>query len=591
MKNFVKMTLATLTGLLIFGFVASFLFFGIIGAMTTLGEKQPIMPAKAVLTLDLSTLTLDEQTSEPDPMAMIQGTEAPSPVGIFSIVQAIRKAAQDPAVSFIYMKPDGVTGGFAHIEELRKALEDFRLSGKAIVSYTESPNNPSYYLASVSDKIFMTCHEGGMNMLTGISSQMIFLKDILDEVGINVQLIRHGKYKSAGEMFVRSSSSKENMEQNKAMISSIWNSWAEKIAESRGITTESLNDMLNNLELNFPSDFLEKGLVDELITRDELEQKLTALFVAEKFEDVKSISIQDYAALQKNFSLNSKGKVAVVYANGEIIDGDEKKNVAGDRFAEIISKIRKDSTIKAVVLRVNSPGGSVLASEKIKAEIALLQKRMPVVASYGDYAASGGYWISAGCDKIFSNGTTLTGSIGVFSMIPDFGKAIKDKIHVNITQVKSNAHADIYSMMRPLDSKEIAYMQASVENIYDKFTKLVSEGRDMNVERVDEIAQGRVWTGAEALEIGLVDQIGTIQDAITWAALSIDGVSDLGEVTIEEYPKPLTSIEVLLESLGMGEQSIFAGTPFENIISAFSNMSRKDYGKVFARMPFEITLQ
>ena len=591
MKNFVKMTLATLTGLLIFGFVASFLFFGIIGAMTTLGEKQPIMPAKAVLTLDLSTLTLDEQTSEPDPMAMIQGTEAPSPVGIFSIVQAIRKAAQDPAVSFIYMKPDGVTGGFAHIEELRKALEDFRLSGKAIVSYTESPNNPSYYLASVSDKIFMTCHEGGMNMLTGISSQMIFLKDILDEVGINVQLIRHGKYKSAGEMFVRSSSSKENMEQNKAMISSIWNSWAEKIAESRGITTESLNDMLNNLELNFPSDFLEKGLVDELITRDELEQKLTALFVAEKFEDVKSISIQDYAALQKNFSLNSKGKVAVVYANGEIIDGDDKKNVAGDRFAEIISKIRKDSTIKAVVLRVNSPGGSVLASEKIKAEIALLQKRMPVVASYGDYAASGGYWISAGCDKIFSNGTTLTGSIGVFSMIPDFGKAIKDKIHVNITQVKSNAHADIYSMMRPLDSKEIAYMQASVENIYDKFTKLVSEGRDMNVERVDEIAQGRVWTGAEALEIGLVDQIGTIQDAITWAALSIDGVSDLGEVTIEEYPKPLTSIEVLLESLGMGEQSIFAGTPFENIISAFSNMSRKDYGKVFARMPYEITLQ
>ena len=381
MKNFVKMTLATLTGLLIFGFVASFLFFGIIGVMTTLGEKQPIMPAKAVLTLDLSTVTLDEQTSEPDPMAMIQGAETPSPVGIFSIVQAIRKAAQDPAVSFIYMKPDGVTGGFAHIEELRKALEDFRQSGKAIVSYTESPNNPSYYLASVSDKIFMTCHEGGMNMLTGISSQMIFLKDILDEVGINVQLIRHGKYKSAGEMFVRSSSSKENMEQNKAMISSIWNSWAEKIAESRGITTDRLNDMLNNLELNFPSDFLEKGLVDELITRDELEQKLTALFVAEKSEDVKSISIQDYAALQKNFSLNSKGKVAVVYANGEIIDGDDKKNVAGDRFAEIISKIRKDSTIKAVVLRVNSPGGSVLASEKIKAEIALLQKRMPVVAS------------------------------------------------------------------------------------------------------------------------------------------------------------------------------------------------------------------
>ena len=591
MKNFVKMTLATLTGLLIFGFVATFLFIGTIGAITALGDTQPIMPSKAMLKLDLSTITLDEQTSEPDPMALLQGMEAPSPVGIFSIAQAIRTAAYDPAVQFIYMQPDGVTGGFAHIEELRKALVDFRQSGKAIVTYTENPNNSSYYLASVSDKIFMTCHDGGMNMLTGISSQMLFLKDILDKVGINVQLIRHGKYKSAGEMFVRSSSSKENLEQNKSMINSIWNSWAEEIAESRGISTKSFNDMLNNLELNFPTDFLEKGLVDELITRDELEQKLTNLFVAEKPEDIKSISIQDYAKLQRTFSLKSKGKVAVIYANGDIIDGSEKKNVAGDRFAEIISKVRKDSTIKAVVLRVNSPGGSVLASEKIKSEIELLQKRMPVVASYGDYAASGGYWISAGCDKIFSNETTLTGSIGVFSMIPDFGKAIKDKIHVNITHVNSNAHSDMYSCMRPLDSKEIAYMQASVENIYGKFTELVAKGRNMNVQRVDEIAQGRVWTGAEALEIGLVDQIGTIQDAITWAALSIDGVSDLKEVTIEEYPKPLTSMEILLESLGMGEQNIFAGTPFGNIISAFCNMNKSNYGKVFARMPYEITLQ
>jgi protease-4 len=489
------------------------------------------------------------------------------------------------------MKPDGVTGGFAQIEEFRKALADFRNSGKAIVSYIENPSNGSYYLASVSDKVYMTCHDGGMNMFTGISSQMIFLKDILDRLGVNVQLIRHGKYKSAGEMFVRNSSSKENMEQNKAMITSIWENWAKEIASSRGITVDNLNAMLDNLELNFPTDFLDKGLVDELLTREELEGKLCDLFVAEKTEDIQTISLQDYASLQTSFILNSKGKIAVIYANGDIMDGDDKNVVAGDRYAKIISDVRKDSTIKAVVLRVNSPGGSVLASEKIKTEIGLLQQRVPVVASYGDYAASGGYWISAGCDKIFSDATTLTGSIGVFSMIPDLSKTLSDKIHVNITPVNSNRHADMYNCLRPLDPKEVAYMQANVEKIYGRFTEIVAEGRDMTVPQVDNIAQGRVWTGAEALEIGLVDQIGTLEDAITWAALSIEGVSDVSEVNIAEYPKPLTGIELLLESLGMGKESVFAGTPFESIVNAFGDINAADYGKVFARMPYEITLR
>lgn len=591
MKNFVKMTLATLAGLLIFGIVAFFLFFGMIGAVAALGDTQPVMPEQAVLKIDMSTMALAEQTTEADPLTMLQNAETISPVGIYSAVSAIKAAAQDPAVKFIYMKPDGVIGGFAQIEEFRKALADFRNSGKAIVSYIENPSNGSYYLASVSDKVYMTCHDGGMNMFTGISSQMIFLKDILDRLGVNVQLIRHGKYKSAGEMFVRSTSSKENMEQNKAMITSIWDNWAKEIASSRGITVDNLNAMLDNLELNFPTDFLDKGLVDELLTREELEGKLCDLFVAEKQEDIQTISLQDYASLQTSFSLNSKGKIAVIYANGDIMDGDDKNVVAGDRYAKIISDVRKDSTIKAVVLRVNSPGGSVLASEKIKTEIGLLQQRVPVVASYGDYAASGGYWISSGCDKIFSDATTLTGSIGVFSMIPDLSKTLSDKVHVNITPVNSNRHADIYNCLRPLDPKEVAYMQANVEKIYGRFTEIVAEGRDMTVPQVDNIAQGRVWTGAEALEIGLVDQIGTLEDAITWAALSIEGVSDVSEVNIAEYPKPLTGIELLLESLGMGKENIFAGTPFESIVNAFGDINAADYGKVFARMPYEITLR
>ncbi len=592
MKDFVKMTLATIAGLFLFGFVAMFMMFAMIGALAAAGDTQPVIPREGVLQINMSTMTLAEQTTEADPFASISGEQVITPVGIYSAIRAVNAAAEDPAVKFIYMKPDGAMGGIAQLEEFRTALVNFRNSGKAIVSYIENPSNASYYLASVSDKIYMTSYDGGMNMFSGLSSQMIFLKDILDRLGINVQLIRHGKYKSAGEMYIRNSASPENMEQNTEMIESVWNSWAEKIAESRGISTEALNGMLDNLELNFPSDFLDKGLVDELLTREELQQKLCDLYSAEKFEDIKAIQLPDYAKAKATVNLKADKKVAVIYAEGNIVDGSAKQQVAGDRFAKIISEVRKDSTVKAVVLRVNSPGGSVLASEKIKAEIDLIKKRgIPVIASYGDYAASGGYWISANCDKIYSNATTLTGSIGVFSMIPDISGTLKDKIHVNITPVNSNSHADMYGMMRPLDKNELDYMQASVEKIYDEFTALVAEGRDMTVENVDEIAQGRVWSGAEALDINLVDEIGTIEDAIIDAAFSIEGVTSLDDIQIAEYPKPLTALETILESFGGTGESVFAGTALENVETAFRNWNASESGKVYARMPYELAIR
>lgn len=591
MKEFVKMTLATMAGLFIFGIVAFFFMFAMLGAVAAMGEKQPVMPREAVLKIDMSTFTLSEQSAEANPMDMLlAGGESVQPLGIYSAINAINAAASDPAVKFIYMKPDGVSGGTAQIEEFRKALKNFRNSGKAIVSYIESPGNGSYYLASVSDKIFMTPHDGAMNMFTGLSSQMIFLKDLLDKVGVNVQLIRHGKYKSAGEMFVRNSSSKENLEQNTEMVESLWGTWASEIAESRGISTEKLNGIINNLELNFPTDWVEHGLVDELLNYNQLEDKLCDLFVAEKYEDVKGISLNDYATLKNTVNFKAKKKVAVIYATGDIVDGDAKENVAGNRFAKIISDVRKDSTVYAVVLRVNSPGGSVLASEKIKSELDLLRESKPIIASYGDYAASGGYWISANCDKIYSNASTLTGSIGVFSMIPDLGDVVKDKLHVTITPVNSNAHSDMYNGFRPLNQKELDYMQASVENIYDKFTKLVSEGRGMPVARVDEIAQGRVWTGADAIGIGLVDEIGTIEDAINYAALSIEGVTGVQDVQVVGYPKPQSAIEVLLESL-TGESTVLAGTAFENIEKAFQGFGKQDAGKAYARMPYVLSVE
>ena len=591
MKEFVKMTLAVIAGLFIFGFVAFFLSFAMIGAVAALGESQPVMPREAVLKIDMSSFTLSEQSIEANPMdVLMAGGAAVESLGIYNAINAINAAAADPAVKFIYMKPDGLSGGTAQIEEFRKALVNFRKSGKAIVSYIENPGNGSYYLASVSDKIFMTPHDGAMNTFTGLSSQMIFLKDLLDRLGVNVQLIRHGKYKSAGEMFVRNSSSKENLEQNTEMVESLWGTWASEIAQSRGISTDDLNALLDNLELNFPTDWVEHGLVDELLNYNQLEDKLCDLFVADKYEDVKGISLNDYATLKNTVNFKAKKKVAVIYATGDIVDGDAKENVAGNRFAKIISDVRKDSSVYAVVLRVNSPGGSVLASEKIKAELDLLREYKPIIASYGDYAASGGYWISANCDKIYSNASTLTGSIGVFSMIPDLGGVVKNKLHVNITPVNSNEHSDMYNGFRALDKKELDYMQASVENIYDKFTKLVSEGRGMPVARVDEIAQGRVWSGADALGIGLVDEIGTIEDAINYAALSIEGVTGVQDVQVVGYPKPQTPMEALLESL-TGETNAFAGTAFEGIADAFQEFGKQDTGKAYARMPYVITVE
>ncbi|MGM9736113.1 MAG: signal peptide peptidase SppA [Candidatus Cryptobacteroides sp.] len=585
MKDFVKMTLATLLGLLIFGVLSIFFAGAMLGTLASLGDTAPVMPREGILKMDMSEIALSEQTQDMDPIAFLQSGDMVVPLGIRSAVNAINKAAEDPAIKFIYLLPDGISGGISQIEELRAALDNFRKSSKAVISFIENPSNAGYYLASVSDKVYMSSYDGSMNTFSGLSSQMYFLKDILDRIGVNVQLIRHGKYKSAGEMYIRNSASKENEEQYREMISSVWGTWAGEIAKSREISVSDLNSMIDNLELNFPSDFKDKGLVDETLTKEELRNKLCDLYVTDNYKRINTISLQDYAKLNSTPNVKAQTKIAVVYANGEIVDGDDEQNVAGDKFAKLLADIRHDSSVKAVVFRVNSPGGSVFASEKIKDEITLLKETKPVIASYGDYAASGGYWISAGCDKIFSNATTLTGSIGVFSMIPDFSKVLKDKVHINVTTINSNKHSDMYSLTRPLDEKETAYMQASVENIYEKFTGLVAEGRNMTVEDVDAIAQGRVWTGADALKIGLVDEIGTLEDAIRYAAVSIGATVE--EVGIVEYPKPLNTFELLLESFSnSSDPEVLSGTPFSNVAVAFKNWNATESGKVYARMPY-----
>jgi protease-4 len=594
MKDFLKTFLASFTALVIYGIITFIILFGwaISGLSGLFGSDSgmPVMSESAVLTIDMETFTLSEQSHEADVLDMLKGDDMKGMLGVFDAVAAINAAAFDPAVKYIYLKPDAASGGTAQLEEFRNALLNFRAAGKAVVSYIESPGNAGYYLASASDKIYMTPHLGGMSSFTGLSSRLIFLKDALDFLGVNVQLIRHGKYKSAGETFIRNSASKENMEQNEEMVMSMWNSIRGAIAESRDLQPEDIDRMLNELELDQPSDFLEKGLVDELLTYDQLQDKIAMLFMVEDYKDVKSITIQDYAELNGPGNPMADDKIAIIYVDGEIVDGDGTEEVAGDRYAQIIKAVREEENVKAVVLRVNSPGGSVLASEKIKTQIDSLKTQVPVIASYGDYAASGGYWISANCDYIYANETTLTGSIGVFSMIPDLKDVINDKLHINITAVNSNKHADMLGMMRPLDRQEKDMMQASVEKVYEKFTSIVSQGRNMSVEDVDAIAQGRVWTGAQALEIGLVDAIGTLENAVLHAAALAGSEGGIGNIQIVEYPKPQTTLEMLNSRLG-GEGLIEIPNSLKGISTAFKDWSESQSGKVYARIPYAIEIK
>ena len=515
MKDFVKMMLAVICAFIVMQLIGFFLLFAMVGAMS-LGSSKTVLPREGVLDLDMEQFTLGEQTQDDSfsPGVSLLGMSAGgATVGLWDAVQAIEAAAADPGIKYILLRADAASGGTSSVEELRAALAEFRKSGKAVVAYTENPSCGSYYLASVADKIYMTSYHGGSAQMTGVASRMIFLKDLLDKVGVNYQLIRHGKYKSAGEMYIKNAPSAENREQYQVMVNSLWKTISAATAESRGLTEEKYNDLIDNLKLNFPEDFLENGLVDELLDHEGLVAKLCALAQVEEVEDLHLIPLADYVDAKVN-RLSGKENVAILFADGEIVDGRDYQEIASDRFVAEIDKIRKDKTVKSVVLRVNSPGGSVVASEKIRTALKLLMAEKPLVASYGNYAASGGYWISAGVQKIYSDATCLTGSIGVFSLIPEFSKTI-GKVGVNLVTVGSNKHSDMYSLTRPFDAEETASMQMYVDDVYERFVGLVAEGRSLETQKVDDMAQGRVWVGTDALGLGLVDEIGGLRPRAT----------------------------------------------------------------------------
>ena len=581
MKNFLKTTFAVIVGTLIALFISSFIFFGIIGAIVASGEnEEPAIPSNAILKVDFSTPVTE--LGQEDAKAAFQSLNFNSakPIGILKAVKAIEYAATDPAIKFIYLNLNSLNIGMANLEEVRNALENAKKSGKAIITYADNFSQGSYYLASVSDKIYMNTE--GSSPMVGIGSTMMFFKDLLDKLGIEVQLIRHGKFKAAAEQFIASNISRENYEQNKEMVESIWKSWIEEIGASRNIEPSKINALVDDLKLFSAESMVENGLVDALVSRNEMSEILCNLFDVKKDKDLKFVSLGKYAEARVKPNIGAKEKIAVIYADGEITM-DASEGLSVKRFYPILREVSQDSTIKGVVLRVNSPGGDAQAAEILNNEIQLMRLSKPVVVSMGEYAASGGYWISANSEKIYADNTTITGSIGVFSMAMNYGKGLKKHLHINTANIGSNDHSNMMNGIDQLDAKEVAFMQGMVEEIYTKFTDLVSKGRELPVEYVDQVGQGRVWTGADALENKLVDEIGGLTDAIDYAAIC----ANLDSYRLVEYPKIKTSMEQFMELLGGTEAAVKAvANPEETIMNIYSKALENGEFKVYARHPF-----
>ena len=549
MKPFWKVVFGGCLGSLIAFILVNLILFSLIGSMvSSLGSQtqQPVVPKNAILKIDMSS-PITERGGQSFDFNLLGGSlsslnmnEATS---VLDAVQALEVAAADPQVRFVYIKPDNMTIDIALAEELRAALARFRESGKPVIAYCQGLSGGSCYLASVADKVILNAY--GDCMITGMSSNLMYYKDLIDHLGIDIQLIRHGKYKSAGEPYIRSEMSRENREQYEQLLGTIWGTLSEAVASSRDFTAEQYDAWIDELSITTADAALEKGLVDELWYDDQVREYFRTLCGVKEVKDLNYVSLHDYALAKVRSNIRARDKVAVIHADGEIVMDDQGDGSIGNNFAREIAAVRMDPSVKAVVFRVNSPGGSVQASAAIEREIALLKESKPVVASYGGYAASGGYWISCGADRIFSDKTTLTGSIGVFGLIPSFGKALKKNVHLNVFEVSTHKHGSLASGFAPLDPEEEAVMQQQIDKTYDDFVGRVAAGRNLTTEAVDEIAQGRVWAGGDAIKIGLVDELGGLTDAIRYAAAT----AGLENYRLVEYPAVLPLYEQMLSSM------------------------------------------
>jgi len=520
MKNFLKYTLATIVGVILSSFILFLLSFGLLGAMISAGDKPVIVQSNSILVLPINQDIPDRGSKNPwgnfNPFTMSFSPQ----IGLNEILDNIEKAKTDENIKGIYLETGMVSPGISTTYEIRNALLDFKESGKFILCYTNDllPQS-TYYLGTVADSLFL--NPSGVFQFFGLRSEITFYKNALDKLGIEMQIVRHGKFKSAVEPYINERMSKESRDQTLSFIRPIWNEMLNGISEERGLTTVHLNELADNLVINSAEAAIQESLVDGLRYYDEILDILKELSGIERDKKLRMVSMTNYSKVpeKRQHKGLAKDKIAMIYASGIITFGEENEaGIGATNFSRVIRKAREDSSIKAIVLRINSPGGISIAADQIWREVELASRVKPVIASMGNVAASGGYYIAAPANTILANPTTITGSIGAFATIPNAQKLLNDKLGITFDVVKTNQYADFGSFYRPLNNAEKEYLQAGIEKTYDDFVSRVALGRNMTKEAVDSIGQGRVWSGIDAQKIGLVDRMGGLTDAIALAA-------------------------------------------------------------------------
>jgi protease-4 len=550
MKQFFKMLLASVLGVIISSFILILILVGIAASIASSAkDDEADISENSILQLNLS-YDIPERTSDNpfgnfDPISM----ESKNPIGLHDIVKSIKYASTDDRIKGIYMKVDFSPASYGTLEEIRDALIEFKKSKKFIIAYGEMMEEHAYYVASVADKIYL--NPSGELLIDGFSYNEYYLKGMLDKVGVQAQLIRHGKYKAAGEPFVAEKMSNENRQQIESFMGSMFTHFIAKIAEARKKSADEVRNIAENLLVQGPADAKKYGMIDELKYEDEVDELLKKKSGVDK--KIKLVSIDAYHKKVKEGKLTAKEKIAIVYANGEIISGEGSDDEAGSaKIAAAIKEARTDSSIKALVLRVNSPGGSVIASEVMWREVQLTRNVKPVIVSFGAVAASGGYYIATPANVIVAEPNTITGSIGVFGMLLNAEKLIKDKLGINVEKVKFGEFADLGSPDRPLTEAEKAIVQKMVDHTYVDFVNKVAKGRNLRYEQVDSIAEGRVWSGVDAKRIGLVDELGGLDKALAIAKQK----AGIDEYRLIQLPEQKDPIETFFKSLS-GEVSAY----------------------------------
>lgn len=539
MRDFFKFMLASMLGFVLTGLIIFFISLGmLIGLMSYVEQQEVIVQENTVIRIDLKD-PVPERTPKEDMLSGIATGSFKTILGLNDILSNISDAKEDDNIKGIILNINIVPTGISTLEEIRKALLDFKESGKFILCYGEYMTQAGYFIGSVADEVYL--HPGGFVDFKGLNANVMFIKGLLDKLDINMQIVRHGKFKSAVEPLMQKKMSPANREQYTTFINAIWGSMLDQISVTRGLSVNELNSIANGLQAYDADEALNKGLVDDIVDRPGYRKVLKKKMNVEDLNDINIISLTQYSRVMKTFSM-SGDKIAVIYATGSIGSGmGSNEEIGADKFAETIAKVTGDESVKAVVLRVNSPGGDALASDIIWRELDLLNIKKPVIISMGDVAASGGYWISCASDKILANSTTLTGSIGVFGVIPDFGLFMENKLGITYDRVATNEHSGFPAIMRPLDSFEQQVLQNKVEKVYDLFLLRVSNNRDMTEEEVDKIGEGRVWSGVDALEIGLIDAYGGLTESINLAA-EIAGLEDYRLIELPILKDPLVQM-------------------------------------------------